>query len=280
MFSLEKFQDFNWNFDRIRISTVMIAVLIAVLFLSAGFAAADRSVGFNYSQIVNDRGWGANLNLPVTLDEDTRVDISGNAQGSDLIRARTHLSITRDFGLIDLSIYSDSVLKGPSLSALGRQTDLGVTAAVKMLTAYGIRVGIFGRNGGAFASRNAYDDLLSQGYGESDLEAIPELVSLNPAPTGLSFQNKSSVNLLIMGTAQLPLGINMDFRVMPELFTVGEVETEPEAVDQTILSFSTKRAITDNIDVVLSADLGLQRFRRSGTIEGETSGGVSVQIPF
>lgn len=260
------------------VKTKFILIILMALALLYGTAHADRSIGFNYTRIIDDTGWGGNINLPITLDADTHVDIHGNAQGSDLIRARVHASITRDMGAFDISLYSDSVVKGASVASLGRQTDIGATVGVKTLSALGIQIGIFGRNGGAFASRNAYDDLLSQGYGEADLEAIDGLASLNPAPTGLSFQDKNSVNLLILGKTQLPLGVDLKFRVMPELLTIGTSEGEP--VDQAILTFTTKRAVTEKIDLVLSADVGLQRFRESGTVETETSGGVSVQVPF
>ena len=58
-----------------------------------------------------------------------------------------------------------------------------------------------------------------------------DYASLNPAPAGLSFGDRNSVNLLIQADVNLPNGIGGSLRFMPELAGSGE---DSEAVDQLI----------------------------------------------
>ena len=242
----------------------------------------ESQFGLSINQLPSGRSWGMNLALPYRINEKIRGYFATAAQGGIEIRGRYHAEIEYDVGSVDATFYSDGGYRGQTFDGLGYTTDVGVTVDVVDDERLDVEFGIFGRSGGAFAKRNAHDDLAFRGYSEDELEGFVNaegktLAQTNPAPTGLGIQNKNSLNLLVLASCQLPYDIDLGVRFMPEL--LGSVEGI-EAVDQLLLNFSSSYDFSDMISLGISVDVGFQRYRESRTIENDVAGLAAINLSF
>ena len=256
------------------------ATIVALVLFCGALAHAqlpsnpdETSVSIAINKIVDTTGWGGSLAVPYQLNDKVSGYFATAAQGGDLIRGRYHAEVSYAFGGIDATLYTDGTYKGPDVANLGRQADLGVTIGTNR-TGGDVEIGIFGRNGGAFAKPNAFDDLSAKGYDEAVLETIDGLATLNPAPTGLSFGDRNSVNLLV--SLEKNVGdIGASLRLMPEL--VGSTD---DAVDQAILNLHADYRLSEKVSLGVGVDIGCQRFRESGEIEQEVAGLLTLNLAF
>ncbi|RKU21045.1 hypothetical protein C6499_22765 [Candidatus Poribacteria bacterium] len=256
------------------------ATIVALVLLIGALAHAqlpsnpdETSVSIAINKIVDTTGWGGSFAVPYKLNDNVSGYFATAAQGGDLIRGRYHAEVSYAFGALDVTLYTDGTYKGPDVANLGRQADLGVTIGTNR-PGGDVEIGIFGRNGGAFAKPNAFDDLSAKGYDEAVLETIDGLTTLNPAPTGLSFGDRNSVNLLV--SLQKNVGdIGASLKLMPEL--VGSTD---DAVDQAILNLHTDYRLSEKVSLGVGVDIGCQRFRGSGDIEQEVAGLLTLNLAF
>ena len=216
--------------------------------------AHSDSVGVTFNQIVHDTSWG--VTAEKTLE---KVELNGSVQSGDFYLGQYHASVIL---LNNVKIFTDGTVKGHSLDGLGRQADIGLAATFE---AGGLTfdLGVFGRNAGVFASRNARGDLVNSGYAESDL---PDgLANIHPAPVGLTFKDGHSINALISTEVR-----GWKLRILPELLGGGE------RVHQVIGNYQRNWDISQSLSLNAAVEVGFQNF--DGALEYETASVVTVEL--
>ena len=240
-----------------RFATLLVLFWL-MLFLNGISADVDETtISATFNQLPGSSGWGGSFETPY----ETGI-VSGNAtvtaQGGDGdIRGKYHIEGGVTWKAIDLILYTDGVFKGPEVASLGRQSDLGFAieapdeVAGDSKFSYGI--GIFGRNGGKYASPNALGELERLGY---DVEALAGLglESTNPAPQGLSIPVRNSVNSLLYAQYSHSKGFGLELRVMPELFGSGD----DGSVHSGVITARTSFELGEQLSLEIKADYGIQ----------------------
>lgn len=272
------------HFNRTRLVFLLLTGLIFALGLAVVANALpteveQAEVSVNLNQLPGaPMGIGGGAAIPIG---NGFVATEFQSNGS-IIRGRGYAEYAIDLGGIHLVPYLNSAYRGFKVSELGIQNDVGLNLEFRGLggEAFDVSGGVFGRSGGAFAKPNLFDLGAGNGYDEGALETFTNpdgktLAGLNPAPTGLSFGDKSSVNLLLQADGNIK-GFGVSFKLMPELFS----NTDDEATDQMIINVSSSYSLGKRLSLVLNNDFGFQRFRDSGDIEREWSGRASINMRF
>ena len=273
----------NWVWLGMILAMVMLYTSLAVAQLPT--EVDEASVSLTVNQLPGaPLGLGGGGALPFGNEQVSGFAATAFQSNGTVIRGRYHAEVGGEMSLFRVILYTDGTFKGASVSELGRQADLGVSFEVQGVggEVFDVSGGIFGRSGGAFAKPNAFDTLAAQGYDENALEGYADadgggLASLNPAPAGLSFGDRNSVNLLIQADVNLPNGIGGSLRFMPELAGSGE---DSEAVDQLIANLNTSYELGTHVNLQIGVDIGAQRFRESGDVEKEASVLAAVSLTF
>lgn len=276
------------NLAFITIATLFIIVVALVCINQANAqlpSSVDKtSIGVGLNQLPGAAtAWSANAAVPFGNDE-----LGGFAAGlmqsnGTVIRGRFHAEIGKTIGKIRVELYTDGTVKGYSFGELGRDIQSGANGVVPVGNVE-VKLGLAGKSGGAFAKPNAFDDLAAIAYDENYLEGFTHedgstLADTNPAPTGLSFQNRNSLVLRGAVELDLPAGISGQFVVMPELHG-GSEDEDSEPVDQLIATLNKNYALSDKISIQAGADLAFQRFRDSGVVENAIATRISANLTF
>ena len=198
-----------------------------------------------------------------------------------VIRGRGYAEYGFDANFARIVPYVATTFKGNDWDALGTQHDGGLNFEFEeVVEGVDISGGVFGRSGGAFAKPNLFDLAAANGYDENTLEgyANPDgktLAELNPAPTGLSFGDKNSLNLLFQADFNVK-DIGVAVKVMPELAN----DSDAEATDQAIINLNSSYVLGEKVRLGIGADIGFQRFRDSGDLEKQIAGFTTINLSF
>lgn len=260
---------------RKRLTLILILTLVITLLLTIRAKAQlptdveNTSISLTFDRIVDDSGWGALASTPIHF---RNIDgyLAGIAQGGDIIRGKYHAEVGLPIGNFGVRIYTDGTFKGYSFDSIGRQTDIGIAIDTPEISGASVRVGIFGRNAGAFGPPNARDTLENNGYNPNDLDGLG-LENLNPPPAGLSFKTGNSLNALVSAAFEYR-GVSIGIKGMPELTGEGD------PAHQTIISAHVSRNITKQIGMDLGAEVGFQSWQ--GKVERELAYFTAVTIDF
>ena len=217
---------------------VILALLACVLFTQPLFANIDSAyLGFNFDEVAGDSGWGLRGGSPFqTGILEGHFDASLQDTGN-LLRGKYELELGLPMRGFKAIVFNNGTLKGESIEALGRQSDLGFKlrspAADFGDWHFTVDLGVFGRNGGVFAPPNARADLEGLGYAPEALEGLG-LDAMRRPSRGLSFKSENSVNALLKTAFVHKSGVSLEAALQPELAGVGD-----NACHQLILSATT-----------------------------------------
>ena len=230
-------------------STISIA-LSAMLLLFA-YAATANTVGFTYSQIIDDRSLGITGDYQTALADRVNFEADAQVQAGDVYNAKLNTNFIFDISTVDLKLLIENKVKGYSLDSLGREQSLGLAFSVPA-ESLNFDVGIGGKNASPFGSPNAIDTLVSAGFSETEL-AGKGLEALTPALKGLPFKNGNSVNAFIV--TGFGAGIfDVDVKGVVELLGEGDKQ------HQVIFNFKTGGKVYD-VNVTTALELSLMSYR-------------------
>ena len=223
-----------------------VVVIAVLLFAVAG--AYGNTVGVTYSEVLGDRSAGLSGDYTIQLTERITFESDAIAQAGDAYNIDVNTDFVIDTGVIDLSVLINNKAQGYSLDGLGRQQTVGLGFIIPVETSTDITVGIGGRNSNPFASPNAYDTLVDEGFNGADLDG-KGLDAITPNSVGLPFKVGSSANAFI--ATGFGIGIfDVDARAIVELIGDGEKQ------HQAILNFKTGGKV-GGIDITTSIELSL-----------------------
>ena len=174
------------------LSFATIAMLLMFIFTASVYA---NSVGFTYSQIIDDRSLGITGDYETALTNRVHFEADGNLLAGDIYNVKLNTDFTFDISTIDLKLLIENKLKGYSLNTLGRSQSLGLAFTVP-IKAINVDIGIGSTNASPFSVPNGFDTLVAAGFAESDIEG-KGLSALSPGAKGIPFRNGSAVNAFL-----------------------------------------------------------------------------------
>ena len=228
---------------------ITLFTLFAMSFLGQP-AFAEGNIGFNYSQIIDDRAWG----LIGDYEHDAGafdLEVEGQLQSGTVYKGNVDTAITFDVSAVGIRLFSNNKLKGYTVDTLGRTNDVG--AALVIPTGdLEFAVGIFGRNGNPFGAPNAKDDLVPLGYDEDTLLSLG-LDALHPAPKGLTIEGGNSINASI----ETEFDVN---RFEVELRGLLELAGEGEKTHQLLTNIATDGNLPIGLSWQASVNVAFQKY--------------------
>ena len=165
--------------------TLTIAITLMLLFATFGHA---NSLGFTYSQIIDDRSLGATGDYQTALADRVNFEADAQVQAGDVYNAKLNTNFIFDISTIDLKLLIENKVKGYTLDSLGREQSLGLAFSVPV-ESLNFDIGIGGKNASPFGSPNAFDTLVGEGFSETELTG-KGLEALTPALKGLPFKKR------------------------------------------------------------------------------------------
>ena len=181
------------DFTNLMKATISIALTIMLLLFA--YAAIANSIGFTYSQIIDDRSLGATGDYQTALADRVNFEADAQVQAGDVYNATINTNFIFDISTIDLKLLIANKLKGYTLDTLGRSQSLGLALTVP-IDNLNVDIGIGGASASPFSAPNAYDTLTGAGFAESDING-KGLTALTPSPKGIPFKNGSSLNAFL-----------------------------------------------------------------------------------
>ena len=172
-----------------------ISIALSTMLLLFAYAATANTVGFTYSQIIDDRSLGATGDYETQLADRVKFEADAQLQAGDIYNATLNTNFIFDIAAIDLKLLIANKVKGYSLDTLGRSQSLGLALTVP-IDNLNVDIGIGGASASPFSVPNAYDTLTGAGFAESDIEG-KGLAALTPAPTGIPFRNGNALNAFL-----------------------------------------------------------------------------------
>ena len=232
-------------------ATILIA-LSAMLLLFA-YAATANTLGFTYSQIIDDRSLGLTGDYQTALADRVNFEADAQVQAGDIYNAKINTDFTFDISAVDLKLLIENKIKGYSLNSLGREQSLGLAFSLPV-ESLNFDIGIGGKNASPFGAPNAIDTLVSAGFSETELTG-KGLEALTPALKGLPFKNGNSVNAFIV--TGFGAGIfDVDLKGVVELLGQGDKQ------HQVILNFKTGGKVYD-VNVTTGLELSLMSYQEA-----------------
>jgi len=136
------------------------SIFFLILMLAAFVAlpAFSNSIGFNYTQAVDDTSWGLHGDYEKKVGS-VDFELEGQLQSGDVYVGNADLSVQFNISAIGVKLSSLNNLQGPSIGGLGRQNTLDA-ALVVPLGDLDFAIGIFGQNGNPFAPQYELSDVL------------------------------------------------------------------------------------------------------------------------
>ena len=236
-----------------------VAVLIFLFFLIQSSPAESGSLGFTYSQIIDDRSLGVTADYETELTKRVMFEADGQIQAGDIYNAKIKTDFTFDVSTVDLKLLIENKIKGYTLNSLGREQSLGLAFSVPV-ESLNFDVGIGGKNASPFGAPNAVDTLVSAGFSETELTG-KGLEALTPVLKGLPFKNGNSVNAFIVTGFEAGI-FDVDLKGVVELLGQGDKQ------HQVIFNFKTGGKV---YDVNLTTDLELSLMSYRDAIHYETA---------
>ena len=172
-----------------------ISIALSLMLLLFAYAATANTIGFTYSQIIDDRSLGATGDYQTALADRVNFEADAQVQAGDVWNASINTNFIFDIAAIDLKLLIANKVKGYSLDTLGRSQSLGLALTVP-IDNLNVDIGIGGASASPFSAPNAYDTLTSAGFAESDING-KGLSALTPAPTGIPFRNGNALNAFL-----------------------------------------------------------------------------------
>ena len=232
---------------------ILVAFVAILLWKPPAFA---NTIGFSYSQAVDDHSWGIHGDYEEQVADAVKVGLEGQLQSGDVYLGNLDLALTFDL-LLDVHLESNNTLKGYQLDTLGRTNDLGLSLVVPTGDIEW-SVGIFGKNGSPF--------------GEVwELADQTDPTSAKLVDAGLSIKEGSSLNVAIRGEFDLSrfeIGVRGLFEALGE----------GEKVHQLDFDVETGGQLTQSVGWAVQGKLTGQLY--DGVVEYETALISSVQYSF
>ena len=227
------------------------SIALSAMLLLFAYAATANTIGFTYSQIIDDRSLGATGDYQTALAERVNFEADAQVQAGDIYNARLNTNFIFDISTVDLKLLIQNKLKGYTLNSLGREQSIGLAFSVPV-ESLNFDIGIGGKNASPFGTPNAYDTLVGKGFSESELTG-KGLESLSAALKGLPFKNGNSVNAFIV--TGFGAGIfDVDVKGVVELLGQGDKQ------HQAILNFKTGGKVYD-VNVTTALELSLMSYQ-------------------
>ena len=194
-------------------------VLLAISICASQPVWAEGNVGLTYSQILEERMLGLTGGYTTPLGSRVTFESHGQFHTGDVHNLKVNTDFIFDIATIDLKLLIENKIKGHTLDSLGREQGLGLalTVPVEQLN---FDIGIGGKNASPFASPNAFDVLVGEGFKESDLTG-KGLSAITPKLKGLPFKEGSALNAFI-STGFKQSGIDVDVKGIVELLGEGD----------------------------------------------------------
>ena len=98
-----------------------ISIALSLMLLLFAYAATANTVGFAYSQIIDDRSLGVTADYETQLADRVTFEADGNLQAGDIYNAKINTDFTFDISTVDLKLLIENKIKGYSLNTLGRE---------------------------------------------------------------------------------------------------------------------------------------------------------------
>lgn len=236
----------------------------------------ETSIAATYNNVAGQTGWGVLGAVPFSKGK-----IKGHAavvtqSSTALTRAKYHAEIGTSFAGWDFNFYFNGLAKKYAGSDTGRVngTGIAVEAPERDIGSFHFTggIGIEGANAGQIGAPNAGDTLEPLGYDPEKMEELG-LYSFNPAPTGLTIDQRNALKGLLYAELSHPSGITITLKGLPELLSDNE-----DPIHQLIVSGSTSVEVKDNVSVEIGVDLGLQTYK--DTIERELATLIAAKLSF
>ena len=228
-----------------------ISIALSTMLLLFAYAATANTIGFTYSQIIDDRSLGVTADYETQLADRVKFEADGNLQAGDIYNAKINTDFTFDVSTVDLKLLIENKIKGYSLNALGREQSLGLAFSLPV-EKLNFDIGIGGKNASPFGAPNAIDTLVSAGFSETEITG-KGLEALTPALKGLPFKNGNSVNAFV--TTGFEAGVfDVDLKGVLELLGDGDKQ------HQAIFNFKTGGKVY-NVNVTTALELSLMSYQ-------------------
>ena len=227
------------------------SIALSIMLLLFAYAATANTIGFTYSQIIDDRSLGITGDYKTALANRVNFEADAQLQAGDIYNAKINTNFIFDISAVDLKLLIENKVKGYSLDSLGREQSLGLAFSVPVET-LNFDVGIGGKNASPFGVPNAFDTLVSEGFSESELTG-KGLESLSAPLKGLPFKNGNSVNVFI--ATGFGVGIfDADLKGVIEILGQGDKQ------HQAIFNFKTGGKVYD-VNVTTALELSLMSYQ-------------------
>ena len=234
-------------------------MMIALLFTFPIFARAAGTIGFTYTQAVDDASWGIHGDYEKERHGIGKLAGEGQLQSGETYRGDVDIGFTFKLQRIGFRVYSDNKLKGYTLDGLGRTNDIGADIVVPV-KGVDVSVGIFGRNGNPFAPRTALGTLTDAGFSEETFDGLG-LGEIQLAE-GLSIKDGSTLNAAV----KAEFDIN---RFEIEAKGLFEIAGEAQKVHQGIVNIGTSGHLFGNFGWSVQTEIETQVW--DGTLEYEVT---------
>jgi hypothetical protein len=176
-------------------ATISIALSVMLLLFAYATTATANTIGFTYSQIINDRSLGLTGDYQTALANRVQFEADAQIQAGNIYNAKLNTNFIFDISTVDLKVLIANSVRGHTLQSLGRSQSVGLAFTVPIET-FNVDVGIGGTNASPFAASNAFDTLVGAGFAESAIEG-KGLSALTPASKGIPFRNGSALNAFL-----------------------------------------------------------------------------------
>ena len=257
------------------LSVILIGALTANAQLPS--TVGEGSLAVSYNNIAGESAWGALGAVPFAQGN-LKGHASAVAQKSaTLLRSKYHAEIGTSLNNWDFNIYTNGVVKQYAGADAGRVSGVGlaIEAPEQKIGEFDVTagIGIEGSNAGQIGSPNAGDTLEALGY---DTEVLEEkgLYGLNPAPTGLTIDQRNAFKALVYAELAHPSGLSISVKGLPEIAS----DSEGDPIHQLIVSGNTSIELGEQLSLELGADLGVQTY--NDVIEREIATFAGIKISF
>ena len=241
---------FNWIFSNLKTTLLLTVIACTLILIFPKFASGEDSgnVGVTYNQVVDERSGGISGKYDFTGDPFS-FEIDGQLQAGDAYRGKVYGEILFKTSSVGIKLITDFTAQGYQLEDIGRSG----TAAIALNVPTGdlsIDIGIGGNNAAPWGEPNAFDTLVSEGFGEGSIEGLG-LETINRKSTGLPFRDGNFVQFFV-ATELEKNHIDIDLKAIFEVF--GE-----DTAQQFHAGFQTSRKF-GRLDVTGRIEVGLMAY--------------------
>lgn len=239
-------------------------LVVSMVTIASCDAVAEGSVALSYSEVIDDKSAGVvadyNFNLGIA-----DFELDGDIQFGNVIRSKFHGEVVFPISVVGIKISADTTAKGYDFEGLGLDTNLsaGITVPVKELN---FDVGIGGKSASPWAAPDAFDYLVSGGYGEQ--EAVRGVAK---APRGLPFQDGQFLQIYAQ-TGFEKWDVNVDLKGIAQV-------TGEDKADQ-LQAFLEWENDMGPFNLTLGYEVGLMKFRGVKDIHYETAAFTTFGLRF